>query len=180
MRIIGGIYRGKKLLSPLSEKVRPTSDQAREAVFNILFSKLEKPWADYALLDLFAGSGAFALEAISRGARNATLIDADTASAARNISLFPNEKSKLKLIKADAINLPAADAAYDIIFLDAPYRMGLSERALLSLLRQGWTRPGTILVAETAKDEDLPLPPQFELIDCRTYGIAKFTFMRVK
>jgi len=180
MRIIGGTYRGKKLLSPRSDKVRPTADQAREAVFNILFSALPKNWAEYSLLDVFAGSGAFGLEAISRGVEKATFIDMDLASVSRNIALFPGEKNKIKLIKADATKLPMAAQAYDIIFLDAPYHMQLSEKALISLLQQGWTHPQTILTVETAKDEELAIPPQLDVFDCRCYGIAKFTFLKCK
>ncbi len=73
MRIIGGIYRGKKLFSPLSDKIRPTADKARESVFNIIFSKSEKPWGQIRLADIFCGTGAFGLEAISRGAANVAL-----------------------------------------------------------------------------------------------------------
>lgn len=80
MRIIAGNYRGKKLFSPESDKVRPTADRAREALFNILHSSLEKDWSAYKLLDVFAGTGAFALEALSRGAAAVALIDKDTRS----------------------------------------------------------------------------------------------------
>ena len=91
MRIIAGTYRGKKLFSPLSEGVRPTSDRARESVFNILNSRLEQPWSAYRLLDIFAGTGAFALEAISRGVAAAALVDLNPATMRKNISLFPQE-----------------------------------------------------------------------------------------
>ena len=84
MRIIGGLYRGKKLLSPRSANIRPTADQAREAVFNILSSRLDKPWNKLSMADVFTGSGAFALEAVSRGVRDATLVDLDLTDAARN------------------------------------------------------------------------------------------------
>ena len=89
MRIIAGHYRGKKLFSPESDKVRPTADRAREALFNILNSSLEKDWGSYKLLDVFAGTGAFGLEALSRGAAEVGLIDADTRSLMKNTALFP-------------------------------------------------------------------------------------------
>lgn len=122
MRIIGGLYRGKKLLSPRSANIRPTADQAREAVFNILSSRLDKPWNELSMADVFTGSGAFALEAVSRGVRDATLVDLDLTDAARNAALFPAEKGKIRLLKADAARLPAAPTPFDLIFLDAPTR----------------------------------------------------------
>lgn len=93
MRIIAGNYRGKKLFSPESDKVRPTADRAREALFNILHSSLEKDWSAYKLLDVFAGTGAFALEALSRGAAAVALIDKDTRSLEKMLPCFPKKKS---------------------------------------------------------------------------------------
>lgn len=178
MRIIGGQYRGKKLFSPVSDKVRPTSDKARESLFNILSAQLEYPWSKYCLLDVFSGSGAIGLEALSRGAAAVTLIDIDTATAARNAKLFAAAPLQLKLLKADATKLPPADRTYDIVFLDAPYHLGLSENALISLKQQKWLKNNGLVIVETAKDEDLPLPPGFLPTDTRCYGIAKFTFLR--
>lgn len=180
MRIIGGIYRGKKLFSPLSDKIRPTADKARESVFNILFSKLEKPWSQIKLADIFCGTGAFGLEAISRGAAKVTLVDLDTATAAKNAALFPNEKSKISLIKADAANLPSTPAAFDVIFLDAPYHLGLSEKALLSVIDKKWLASDGICIVETAADEKLNIPEKMLLTDTRRYGIAQFLFLRFK
>ena len=122
MRIIGGSYRGKKLFSPQSEQVRPTSDRAREAIFNILYSKLSSSFDEQNLIELYAGSGAFSLEAISRGFRKACMIDINTSSLSKNVALFPKEKDKIKIIKSDATNLPFSTESYDVAFLDAPYR----------------------------------------------------------
>ena len=180
MRIIGGIYRGKKLFSPLSEKIRPTADKARESVFNILFSTLEKPWSQIRLADIFCGTGAFGLESISRGASAVTLVDLDISTAAKNAALFPGEKNKISLTKADAANLPAVAAAFDIIFLDAPYHQGLSEKALSSLIEKKWLAPDGICIVETAADEKLSVPAQMFLTDNRRYGIARFWFLRFK
>ncbi len=180
MRIIGGLYRGKNLLSPKTGDVRPTSDKARESIFNILYSKLTKPWDQINLADIFAGSGAFGLEAISRGAKNVTLLDIDTASAAKNAALFPNEKNKITLIRADASSLPHSKQEFDIIFMDAPYHKGLSEQALASILKNNWLSSDGICVVETATDEKLSIPQQLELIDERRYGIAKFWFLTFK
>lgn len=180
MRIIGGIYRGKKLFSPLSDKIRPTADKARESVFNIIFSKSEKPWGQIRLADIFCGTGAFGLEAISRGAANVALVDLDTSTAAQNAALLPNEKNKILLIKANAVNLPSAPAAFDIIFLDAPYHQGLSEKALLSLINKKWLAPDGICIIETAADEVLGIPENMLLTDSRRYGIARFYFLKFK
>ena len=177
MRIIGGTYRGKNLLSPKTDDIRPTSDKARESVFNILYSKLNKPWDQINLADIFTGSGAFGLEAVSRGARSVALIDIDTASAAKNVALFPNEKDKITLIRADAASLPRPKQVFDIIFMDAPYHKGLSEQALLSILKNNWLAPDGICVIETATDEKIEIPQPLKLVDERRYGIAKFWFL---
>jgi len=177
MRIIGGLYRGKNLLSPQTGNIRPTSDKARESIFNILYSKLTKTWDQINLADIFTGSGAFGLEAVSRGAKSVALVDIDTASATKNIALFPNEKNKITLIRADASSLPHSRQKFDIIFMDAPYHKGLSEQALSSILKNNWLAPDGICVIETAADETLEIPQPLKLIDERSYGIAKFWFL---
>lgn len=180
MRIIGGLYRGKKLLSPRSANIRPTADQSRESVFNILYSKLEHPWHELSIADIFTGSGAFALEAISRGVRHATLVDIDITDAARNAALFTNETTKIKFIKADASRLPTAATEFDIIFIDAPYNKKLSEPALLSLHNRGWLSKNTICVVELSRGENINIPSAFETIDERAYGISRFIFLKQK
>lgn len=176
MRIIGGLYRGKNLISPKNDAIRPTSDMAREMLFNILYSKLEKNWNELTWLDVFTGSGAVGLEAISRGVKQATLIDLDISSAAKNIALFPNEQKKIKLIKSSATKLSVANEAFDIIFLDAPYQKNLSEPAIKSLLQQGWIKDDSIIIIELAKDEEFLTPSELEKIDNRSRGISQFLF----
>lgn len=180
MRIIGGLYRGKKLHSPLSENVRPTADKARESVFNILFSKLKKPWNTVDLADIFAGTGAFAFEALSRGAKSVTLVDIDISSASKNALLFSNEKNKITLLKANAARLPAVKSAFDIIFLDAPYHQELSSKALIEITKQKWLKNNGICIVETAQDEALDIPAEMQLIENRRYGIAMFWFLELK
>ncbi len=180
MRIISGIYRGKKLISPDSPDVRPTSDRARESVFNILQSKLNKPLCEICLADVFAGSGAFALEAISRGVKKAFLIDLDTRSASKNIALFPKEKERIHLIKSDVQKLPLAPCACELIFMDAPYKKGLSEKALASLYEKKWLADNALLIVEVEKTENLIVPEPFETIDTRIYGLAKIIFLQLK
>lgn len=180
MRIISGLYRGKKLLSPDSDKVRPTSDRTREAVYNILYSKLKRPLSELSLLDVFSGSGAFALEAVSRGIKKAGLIDVDIRPLLRNTALFPNEKNKIKVMKLDASDLPQSAEKYDIVFMDAPYKKGLSEQALQQLSAKNWLAAGALVIVEVEKSENLNLPEDFEAVDERIYGLAKVIFLKVK
>lgn len=180
MRIIGGQYRGKKLISPLGDKVRPTSDQARESVFNVLNSKLPKPWSEIELLDLYTGTGAFAFEAISRGAKAVTMYDLDISNAKKNLALFPKEQSKIKLVQQDATDLPRACQTYDLIFMDAPYNRQLSEKTLESLIKNQYLSKSSVIIVEIFKRETLIPPSELELVDRRCYGIAEFLFFVTK
>lgn len=178
MRIIGGKYRGKNLRSPESLNIRPTSDRARESVFNILNSRLGGSWENIRLLELFSGSGAFGLEAISRGAEQICLVDIDTTLSAKNAALFPSEKSKIEIIRGDATKLAKIGKKFNLLFADAPYKKGLSELALKAVTSGGWLEEGAVVVIEVEKNEKLVLPPQFTMLDERRYGIAKFIFAR--
>ncbi len=180
MRIIGGKYRGKKLFTPENNDVRPTADRAREAVFNILASKLENRWTEYNLLDVFSGTGAFALEALSRGVNSICLIDKNTKLSAKNAGLFPQEKEYIKLITADALSLPPASRRYNLIFMDAPYQKGLSAPALAELYDKGWLDEVALCIVEVEKTEKLNIPETFDVLDERIYGLAKFFFLRLK
>lgn len=180
MRIIGGAYRGKNLYSPQNEGVRPTADRAREAVFNILNSKLNNNWAEYDVLDVFTGTGALGLEALSRGAKSVALLDINLQTAKRNATLFPKEKEKIKLISADAANLPPTQKTYNLVFMDAPYNKGLSAAALKSLAEKGWLAPNAWVLVELEKDEALDNIPCFEQVDERRYGLARVIFFRFR
>lgn len=178
MRIISGSYRGKKLLSPDSDKVRPTSDRVRQAVYNILYSRLSCSLSELSLLDVFSGSGAFALEAVSRGIKNVAMIDLDTKALLKNVDLFPKEKSKIKVLKLDATNLPQAIEAYDLVYMDAPYNKGLSKKTLLQLAEKGWVKKDTQCIVEVGKNEKLEFSAEYELLDERVYGLAKVIFLK--
>lgn len=178
MRIIGGKYRGKKLYSPEAEGVRPTSDRAREAIFNILNSKLDEGFEAYKMLDVFAGTGAMGLEGLSRGMKSVALIDLDIRNLKRNVGLFPNEKDKIKIISQDVSKLLAAPEKFDIVFLDAPYKKGLSFKALEELSAKGWLVPDALCLVEIEKSEKLEIPEGFEKIDERKYGLARIVFFR--
>ncbi len=180
MRIIGGKYRGKNLISPGGAQVRPTSDRAREALFSILRSKLGFDFSGYKLLDVFAGSGAFGLEALSQGFSEIALVDKEPLSLQKNVRLFPAEASRIEVIKADACFLPKAKAEYDVLFMDAPYRQNFCVRALRELEANFWLFYGALCLVEIHKDEKLNLPEQFEQTDERRYGLAKVIFAKFK
>jgi len=180
MRIIGGKYRGKKLFSPDSNKVRPTSDRAREALFNILSSQLENSWEEYTFLDVFGGTGAVGLEALSRGVKKIALIDIETRNLLKNTVLFPTEKEKIKVIKASVENLPLAPEQYDLIYMDAPYNKGLSEAALQKLSQKKWLQENALCMVEVEKTEQIAIPSCYQIKNERIYGLAKIIFLRYK
>ena len=172
MRIIAGKYRGRKLNSPAGDKVRPTSDRLREALFNILCGRI----AGARVLDLFTGSGAVAIEAISRGASSAVCVDLDTATAAKNIELVGCEG--ISLIKSDytrAIEALAENGeTFDIIYIDPPYKMDYTEiiRAVGKVAGKG-----TLLIAEHPSDKPVTAGGSFSVYDVRRYGASSITFM---
>lgn len=180
MRIIAGSYRGKNLLSPKSGEVRPTADRAKEALFNILNSKLENQWENCRFLDVFAGSGAIGLEAMSRGADMVGFVDINTDNLMQNLRLFPKEKSKFFVYKTSTENIVRATQKYNLVFLDAPYAKNMSTPALHQLFEKGWLQDDALIVVETQKDEDLSAPEEFVLVDERIYGLAKFRFFAIK
>ena len=174
MRIISGTKRGKTLFTPKDERIRPTTDRAREALFSIIHSKIGDSLPNMAILDIFSGTGAFGLEAASRGAKSITFVDIDLNLTEKNAKLcgFNN----IKFIKHDARTLPPALQKHDLIFLDAPYNMGLSEPTLENLIKQNYLADNALIIVETAKDEVLSIPSTLTQIDERTYGAARFTF----
>ena len=181
LRIIGGVWRGRPIAVPPAG-VRPTSDRAREAVFN----RLIHGFSDYGfrlpgavVVDVFAGSGAMGLEALSRGAAAATFIERDAGVAAllkRNIETLGAE-DRAALIGADATALPRAHKACDLALLDPPYEDNLTNAALTGLARQGWLKPGALVVAETDDGAPVPGAEGFAVIDRRDYGRAVMTFL---
>ena len=153
-------------------------ERAREALFNILHSSLEKDWSAYKLLDVFAGTGAFALEALSRGAAAVALIDKDTRSLEKNVALFPKEKERISVYRQNVLSLPPSAGRYDLLFMDAPYNQGLSEPALRELAAKGWLKPGALCLVEVEKNEQLHIPACYEWQEERIYGLAKVIFLK--
>lgn len=183
MRIVAGKFRGKALLSPSDESVRPTSDRAREAMFNILASRIGVHLDGLKVLDLFAGTGALGLEALSRGAQGAVFVD--TGAEARGLIRDHIEAFGIagiaKLLRRDATALGPAGTMgpFDLIFLDPPYNKGLGELALASLGDGNWLAEGATIVLEEASEATVTLPEGFLLDDRREYGAAALHFIRV-
>ena len=184
MRVVGGRHRGRRLIAPAGDTVRPTSDRAREALFNILshgnFAAAGSPFADENVLDAFAGTGALGIEALSRGAARAAFIetDRDALRAVRQNLAALDEEDAADVISGDATRPPRAPFACALGFLDPPYRSGLAAPALTALAAMGWLAPRAVAVVEIAADEAFSPPDEFTLIDERKYGAAKLIFLR--
>ena len=184
MRIVGGSQRGRRLVVPPGDMVRPTSDRAREAMFNILshggFAATGLPFADRPVLDVFAGTGAFGLEALSRGASAAAFIESGREALAalrRNIAAT-GEAERAHVVAGDATHPPRAPFACALAFLDPPYRSGLAPTALTALAATGWLAAEATVVVEIAAREEFPQPAGFALLDERRYGAARLVFLR--
>ncbi|MFI3241945.1 MAG: 16S rRNA (guanine(966)-N(2))-methyltransferase RsmD [Alphaproteobacteria bacterium] len=169
MRITAGKYKNRKLFSPADSNVRPTMERAKEALFSILKARLEN-FEELSFLDVFAGSGSMGFEALSRGFEEVCFIDIDTTTLLKNAKLF-NEPAPIK--KLDATNLPLAPKAFDVVFLDAPYNKGLSEKAYKSLKENGWINDESFVIIELEKKEDISL----DFIEEKRYGLNKFLFL---
>ena len=181
MRIIAGTFRGKALLSPTDESIRPTSDRAREAMFNILASRIGVHLDGLKVLDLFAGTGALGLEALSRGAASAVFVDigADARGIIRDHIEAFGAGGITKLLRRDATELGFAGTMgpFDLVFLDPPYGKGLGEQALASLAAGGWLAKDATIVLEEAVEVALDLPAGFAVDDRREYGAAAVHFL---
>lgn len=184
LRLVAGRHRGRALAAPPDRATRPTGERVREAVFNILAHAGYGPDEGDAVtgavvLDAFAGTGALAFEALSRGAAEAWLFDSSAAAlgfARRNAETL-GETARAHMLRADALKPPPARARATLLFLDPPYRQGLVGPAIRALAAAGWLAPGCLVVAETAADE--PPVPGLALLDERRYGIARIGFGRV-
>lgn len=157
LRIIAGEWRGRLLVVPGGDSVRPTAARAREALFSMLQSRVGG-FDGLRVLDLFAGSGALGLEALSRGAAHACFVEqfpAPLAALRRNIAALGCESRSHVLARPVETLGPAAEA-FDVAFLDPPYHMGLARTALDRLVSGGWLGSGAWIAVETAKDDELP------------------------
>jgi 16S rRNA (guanine966-N2)-methyltransferase len=179
MRIIAGKLRGRRLLAPKGDAIRPTGDRAREALFDIL-EHGAPALRGGSFLDLFCGTGAVGLEAYSRGAAEVMLIDNDRAAlklAEANVARL-GTPAGVRLLGRDATLLGRAPRPFDIAFLDPPWRSGLAAAALDGLAANGWLAEGARVIVELAAKDDLELPPGYTLERERRYGRSKFLFLR--
>lgn len=184
MRIVAGKWRGKTLAEvgegDAAAHLRPTTDRIRESVFNLLLNgRHGDPVTGARVLDLFAGTGALGLEALSRGAIHATFVDDGTAARAllrENVARC-GAQGAAKIFRRDATGLGEnRGAPFDLVFLDPPYGRGLGEAALASALEGGWIAPGAVVVWEESAAV-LP-PPGFDVLDERRYGGTRLTLLR--
>jgi len=184
MRIIAGQFRGLHL-APVGEgdakaHLRPTSDRVRESIFNLLINGgYGDPITGERVLDLFAGTGALGLEAISRGAARAAFVDDGGAALGllrRNIELT-RTMAVTDVLRRDATRMgPCREGGYGLVFLDPPYGKGLGEKALASCVEGGWMTPGAMVVWEEGA---APVIPQgFEMLDQRRYGDTLVTMLQ--
>jgi 16S rRNA (guanine966-N2)-methyltransferase len=184
MRIVGGALRGRRLTTPPGEAVRPTSDRAREALFNILshgdFAAEGLPFAGRPVVDAFAGTGALGLEALSRGAAEAVFIEngREALSALRRNIATLGEEDRARVVTGDATRPPRASFASAVAFLDPPYGSGLAVPALAALAAAGWLAPDALAIVEIAAGEALSPPAGFTMLDERVYGAARLVFLR--
>ncbi len=182
MRVVGGRLKGRNLASPTSRGIRPTADRLRESLFNILIHAYDDPVSGARVLDLFAGTGALGIEAISRGAKFALFVDNGTEARA----LIRNNVESLglggvtKVYRRDATHLGPAHPMepFSLVFLDPPYAKKLAEKALASLHDGGWLTPTALLVVEETKAAEFVAPDGFEELERRVYDDTEFVFLR--
>ena len=182
MRVVGGRLKGRSLASPASRDIRPTADRLRESLFNILIHAYGDPIEGARVLDLFAGTGALGIEAISRGAAFALFVDngAEARALLRNNVEALGLGGVTKVFRRDAGDLGPAHPVepFSLVFLDPPYRMRLAEKALRSLRDGGWLTSGAMLVVEEAKAAGFAAPEGFEEMERRAYDDTEFVFLR--
>jgi 16S rRNA (guanine966-N2)-methyltransferase len=186
MRIVAGHLKGRRLEAPVGRDLRPTSDRAREGLFNRLdhggFGRSgASVLIEARVLDAFCGTGALGLEALSRGAATVTFLDADRASlnAARANARRLGVEPQCRFVQGDATLPPRARQAHDLVLMDPPYAGSDARSALTALARTGWIAPGALVAIETDARGDGPTaPPGFERVAESRYGAARMTLMR--
>src|SRR6202020_2868217 len=183
MRIVGGRLKGRALLAPASRAIRPTSERLRESIFDILEHRFAGQIEGVRVVDLFAGTGALAIEALSRGARFALFVD--NGAEARALLRANVEALALggvtRIWRADATKLGASPAGgpFALAFPDPPSGRGLAHPALASLADGGWLQPNALCVVEEASKAEIAAPVGLALVDERTYGDTKIAISQV-
>ncbi|WP_455477187.1 16S rRNA (guanine(966)-N(2))-methyltransferase RsmD [Bartonella sp. B41] len=174
MRVIGGKFAGRILFAPTGHSIRPTSDRTRESLFNILASREEQFWRDKRILDLFAGTGAFGIEALSRGAKAAVFVETSIEGRGliqKNIESL-DLQSMGRVLRRDATKLGNIGTMlpFDVICADPPYGHCLGERAFVEAMKGGWAKASTLFILEEKKGAIIRLPDVFYVDDERYYG----------
>ena len=186
MRIVGGEHKGKRLVLPEDKRIRPTADRTREALFNILshssdFRTENGPMPlGVKVLDVFAGTGALGIEALSRGAAFVTFMDNHPDSLKlikRNVALIDAQRNA-SILNRSGLNPGISPLPVDLIMMDPPYNEDLAEPALQALLDNGWIGDQTVIAVELAAKQSLPDIPGIEQLDTRKYGAAKLVILR--
>lgn len=182
MRIVGGRFRGQRLNAPAGMATRPTTDRLREAIFNVLEHGYGDPVEGARVLDLFAGTGALGLEALSRGAKFSLFVEqaAGARGCLRENADALGLTGLVRIWRRDATKLGPVGtlAPFDLVVCDPPYGHGLGTAALSSALAGGWLKPGALCVLEETVREDIEALDGFEVLERRTYGDTAVTFLR--
>lgn len=178
MRVVGGKWRTKPLRAPAGQDTRPTTDRTREALFSMLTSRLD--FDNLRVLDLFAGTGALGLEALSRGAEFCLFVEtqAPARAAIRDNVETCNATGHSKIFRRDATDLGpcTGGGTYDLVFADPPYQQGLGEQALGALLKGAWLAPSALIVVEEDKRASFKTPAGFAELDRRKKGDTELIF----
>jgi 16S rRNA (guanine966-N2)-methyltransferase len=177
VRIIAGEWRGRTIETPPGQRTRPTADRVRETLFSMLASRLGS-FEDLRVADLFAGSGALGLEALSRGAASATLVELDSAAAAairRNVEKL-GASARVRVIGGSALALPRSEP-FDLMFADPPYAPGSGTAVVESIIRAGWLAHGGWLSVETHRGQAIA-PCDLEIDSVRDIGRARIILLR--
>jgi len=182
VRIVGGEFRGRGLAAPKTQSIRPTTDRSRESLFNILSHAYPEALAGTRVLDLFAGTGAVGLEALSRGCRTALFVESGVEGRGliqKNIESL-GLQGRARLFRRDATKLGAAGTMgpFDLVFADPPYGRQLGDKALASAARGGWIAPGALIVLEEVVAANPDPGPQFRLLESRAFGDTVMRFFR--
>jgi 16S rRNA (guanine966-N2)-methyltransferase len=182
VRIVGGDFRGRALVTPRSNDIRPTTDRTRESLFNILAHAYPEALDASRVIDLFAGTGAVGLEALSRGASQALFVE--TSVEGRGLLRTNIEalglQGRARIFRRDAADLgaPGTVQPFNFLFADPPYGRGLGEAALDQCHRHGWLVPGALAILEERADVEPTLPPGYQPLDIRTFGETRMHFYR--
>lgn len=182
MRIVGGAFRGRALVGPRSDDIRPTTDRTRESLFNILSHAHPEALDGTRVLDLFAGTGALGIEALSRGCRQALFVEngAEGRGLLRTNIEALGLQGRAKIFRRDATDLGPAGTteAFDLLFADPPYGRGLGEKALAAAATGGWLVPGALVILEERADVIPAAGRAYEPLDTRTFGETRMHFYR--